>query len=220
MTKCIVCKSAEVREFLDLGATSLANKFLTDQELQQKEPIFPLRVGFCENCGHVQLMEHVPPSEMFDHYLYISSMSDTLKTHLQELARVVTERMKLGNGDLVIDVGCNDGTLLAEFNKLAVRSLGVDPAANLAERARAVGVETFTTYFGEQSAQNITNRWGRATVVTATNTFPHIPDLDDFVSGLDRVLTEDGCFVLEAHYLLDLRIRTGNFSESFPAPTS
>ena len=210
MTNCIVCGTAEVREFLDLGVTSLANKFLTDQELQQKESTFPLRVGYCENCGHVQLMEHVPPSEMFDHYLYVSSMSDTLIAHLHELARVVCERLGLGNDDLVVDVGCNDGTLLTGFINCGVQTLGVDPAANLAERAREGGVEVFTAYFDVESARKIVERWGRASVVTATNTFPHIPNLEGFVTGLDTVLSDDGVFVLEAHYLLDL-IEVGAF---------
>ncbi|MDX1429228.1 MAG: class I SAM-dependent methyltransferase [Rhodothermales bacterium] len=204
MTDCIICKSSDVREFLDLGETTLANKFLTEEELERHEPYYPLRIGQCSECGHVQLMEHVPPHEMFEEYLYISSMSETLKSHLHDLASMVTRRMKLTGEDLVIDVGCNDGTLLAAFNEMGARTLGIDPAANLAARANAAGVETFTTYFGKESAEQIVSRWGSAKVVTATNTFPHIPDLDSFLHGLDRVLAKDGCFVLEAHYLQDL----------------
>jgi len=202
--KCIVCEAAKVSEFLDLGETTLANKFIAADELDTEEPHFPLKVGFCKMCGHVQLTDFVPPSKMFDNYLYISSMSETLTKHLHSLARKVVGRQELGPDDLVIDVGCNDGTLLSGFKACGVQTLGVDPAANLAERARASGIETRTGYFGEKTAQEIASHWGKASVVTATNTFPHIPDLADFVKGLDSVLSDNGIFVLEAHYLRDL----------------
>ena len=204
MAKCIVCSSDDVQEFLDLGRMALANNFLTKEELSKPEPKYPLRVGFCHNCGHVQLMEHVPPSAMFENYLYISSMSDTLKRHLHDLAQVVTERYHLGPDDLVIDIGSNDGTLLSGFKRYGVKTLGVDPARNLAELASKVGVETYTEFFGSETAAQIAERWGKASAITATNTFPHIPDLEDFVRGIDTVLATNGVFVIEMHYLVDL----------------
>ena len=204
MAKCIVCSSDDVQEFLGLGCMALANSFLTKEELSKPEPKYPLRVGFCHNCSHVQLMEHVPPSAMFENYLYISSMSDTLKAHLYDLARVVTENYHLGPDDLVIDIGSNDGTLLSGFKRYGVKTLGVDPARNLAELASKVGVETYTEFFGSETAAQIAERWGKASAITATNTFPHIPDLSDFLSGIDTVLTSDGVFVIEMHYLVDL----------------
>lgn len=204
MAKCIVCSSGDVQEFLDLGCMALANNFLTKEELSKPEPKYPLRVGFCHNCGHVQLMEHVPPSAMFENYLYISSMSDTLKRHLYDLAQVLTERYHLGLDDLVIDIGSNDGTLLSGFKRHGVNILGVDPARNLAELARQVGVETYTVFFGSETAVQIAERYGKASVVTATNTFLHIPELADFVRGIDRVLAPNGVFVIEMHYLVDL----------------
>lgn len=204
MTRCIVCDQEKVALFLDLGETSLANKFITAEERGEAEARYPLRVGFCEVCGHVQLTVVVPPPKMFDHYLYISSMSDTLKNHLHSLANCVVERLALGSEQLVVDVGSNDGTLLSGFIKHGVRVLGVDPAANLAELARKVGVETLTAFFGAKTAASIAQHYGRAAAITATNVFPHIPNLADFVAGLDQLLTEEGTFILEAHYLGDL----------------
>src|SRR5919198_1012324 len=132
-TACIACGSAEVEEFLDLGETALANRFLAEEDLRAHEATYPLVVGFCHGCGHVQLTEHVPPSAMFEDYLYVSSASDTLKRHLYDLSDVVSERYGLGADDLVVDIGCNDGTLLQGFRRHGVRALGVDPAKNLAE---------------------------------------------------------------------------------------
>jgi cyclopropane fatty-acyl-phospholipid synthase-like methyltransferase len=201
---CIVCGSAAVEPFLDLGQTALANKFLNERELSRPEPRFPLVVGFCHECGHVQLTEHVPPSAMFEDYLYISSASDTLTEHLRDLSDVVVERLSLREGELVVDVGANDGTLLKGFRRHRVRALGVDPARNLAELYADPEIERYTGFFDSRSAVELRERYGPAAAVTATNTFPHIPELRDFVRGLDTLLEPGGAFVLEAHYLLDL----------------
>jgi SAM-dependent methyltransferase len=202
--RCIVCGGAAVDQFLDLGETALANKFLTVKELSQQEVVYPLRTGFCHTCGHVQLMEAVPPSAMFEDYLYISSASDTLKAHLYDLSDLLAERYHLKGEDLVIDIGCNDGTLLSGFSRHGVRTLGVDPAANLAELTRANGIERYVGFFNSETAQTIRDKWGRAALITATNTFPHIPDLPDFIGGIKTTLAPGGVFVIEAHYLMDL----------------
>ena len=200
-SRCILCDGETVREFLDLGGTSLANKFLADEELAVEETRYPLRVGFCEECGHVQLTEAVSPPAMFDHYLYISSASTTL---LHGLARFTADRFGLGAEDLVVDIGANDGTLLQGFLKCGVRVRGVDPAANLAEISRAKGVPVHVGFFGEKTAQTLRAEHGPARIITATNTFPHLPELADFMRGVDMLLDDDGALVLEAHYLLDL----------------
>jgi SAM-dependent methyltransferase len=207
---CIVCGERAVVEFLDLGATALANKFLSADELSSPEPSYPLRVGFCRGCGHVQLMDIVPPAAMFEDYLYMSSASDTLKAHLYELSDVVVERRNLGPGDLVIDIGCNDGTLLSGFRRHGVRVLGVDPAANLAVRAEGSGIERYVGFFNAATAREIVGGWGQAGAITATNTFPHIPELLDFIAGIKTALAPGGVFVIEAHYLVDL-IEQGAF---------
>jgi SAM-dependent methyltransferase len=201
---CIVCGGARVEAFLDLGRTALANKCLAPEELLLEEPTYPLRVGFCGDCHHVQLMEHVPPPAMFEDYLYISSASQTLERHLHSLSDVVVARGRLGARDLVIDIGCNDGTLLDGFRRHGVRTLGVDPAKNLAALTQARGLERYIGFFTATSASEIAARWGQASAITATNTFPHIPALRDFVQGIKTALAPQGVFVIEAHYLLDI----------------
>ena len=204
MRTCIACESPAVEQFLDLGTTALANSFLSKDELSNPEPKFPLRVGFCHGCGHVQLMDTVPPQAMFTDYLYVSSASDTLKAHLFDLSDVVLQRYPLGPGDLVIDIGCNDGTLLAGFLRHGVQVLGVDPAQNLAELYQNPLIERYVTFFGSEVAEEIVKNRGHAKVITATNTFPHIPDLTDFLKGIETALATGGVLVLEMHYLLDL----------------
>lgn len=201
---CIVCASAQLEPFLDLGETALANKFLKEAELRQAEPRYPLVVGFCHECGHVQLTEHVPPSAMFEDYLYVSSASDTLRDHLFDLSDVIVERFRPRGNDLVMDIGCNDGTLLKGFRRHGMRTLGVDPAKNLAELYEDPEIERYTGFFESRTALEIRDRFGEVTVATATNTFPHIPGLRDFVKGLETVLAPGGVFVIEAHYLVDM----------------
>jgi cyclopropane fatty-acyl-phospholipid synthase-like methyltransferase len=149
-------------------------------------------------------MDPVPPLEMFENYLYISSASDTLKNHLWDLSDEITRRYGLGAGDLVVDIGCNDGTLLQGFQRHGVRTLGVDPAENLAQFTAGKGIERYVGLFTAASAREIVERWGQASVITATNTFPHIQNLEDFITGIKSVLRPSGVFVIEMHYLLDL----------------
>lgn len=201
---CIVCGKSTVEEFLDLGHTALANKFLLESDLESTEARYPLCVGFCHTCCHVQLTSRVPPEAMFTDYLYISSASDTLRAHFEELSGILVERHGLGREDLVIDIGCNDASLLSAFQRRYVRTLGVDPAENLAELSAGSGVERYTGFFDSRSAVEISSRWGRASLITATNTFPHIPALHDFMRGIDSALAPGGALVIEAHYLVDL----------------
>tara|TARA_R110002012_G_scaffold185374_3_gene351952 strand:+ start:6697 stop:7917 length:1221 start_codon:yes stop_codon:yes gene_type:complete len=204
MTFCIVCGRSPVTGVLDLGSTSLANKFLRPEDVNDDEKSYPLRLGRCGSCGHVQLLEFVPPSAMFDDYLYISSMSDTLVQHLGRLAARVASWNALIQDDLVVDIGCNDGTLLAAFKEGGARVLGVDPAENLTPFAAERGVSVKTAYFGMAVAEEIVATQGRARAITATNVFPHIPVLDDFLRGISHLMADDGVFVIEAHYLADI----------------
>jgi predicted TPR repeat methyltransferase len=201
-SQCILCGGGRVDEFLDLGETALANQFVRDKDAD--EPKYPLRVGFCRSCAHVQLMETVPPLEMFENYLYISSASDTLKNHLWDVSDDLVRRYRLGANDLVIDIGCNYGTLLGGFQRHGVRTLGVDPASNLAELTSGNGIDRFTGLFAAATAEEIVSKWGPASLITATNTFPHIQDLNDFIQGIKTALMPGGVFVIEMHYLLDL----------------
>jgi len=204
MTACLVCLAPNVEEVLDLGETALANKFLAPDELRQPEPRFPLRMGFCRECTHVQLLDIVPPAAMFEDYLYVSAASDTLKAHLHDISDVVVGRCRLGKADLVVDVGCNDGTLLQGFRRHGVRTLGVDPAKNLAALANGSGVERYVGFFNPVSAGEILEKWGPASVITLTNVFPHIQDLQAFIKAVGILLTAGGTLVIEAVYLTDL----------------
>ncbi len=204
---CLVCGREGLEVFLDLGPTPLANAFRLPEETGA-DPCFPLRIARCPHCHHAQLAGSVPPEKMFTDYLYVSSYSETLVAHLDSLASAVTARRHLGKNDLAVDIGSNDGTLLSSFARRGVRVAGVEPARNLAALARARGIETEACYFDRFAAQKIRQAYGPAMAVTATNSFPHIQDLDEYLRALDLLLDPRGVFVIEAHYLGDMLDQT------------
>lgn len=201
--RCLVCGRAGLEVFLDLGSTPLANAFRLPGEVGE-DPSYPLRIARCPHCQHVQLAGSVPPEKMFNEYLYVSSYSETLVAHLDSLAAAITARRHLGKNDLAVDIGSNDGTLLSAFARRGVRTTGIEPARNLATLARSRGIETECCYFDRFAARKIRQAYGPAMAVTATNSFPHIQDLDEYLRALDLLLDPRGVFVVEAHYLGDM----------------
>ena len=201
--RCRSCGSA-VRSFLDLGSTPLANSFLTEDQLDSDEPVFPLEVGFCETCTLVQLMHTVPPERIFREYVYVTSTSSSITEHFHELARDAALRFGLGSGDLVVEFGSNDGTLLRGFEPYGVSRLGIEPATNIAEIARTHGVDTVNEFFAPEVARRVRAERGPASYMVGCNVVAHIPDLNATMEGVATLLTDDGVFQLEAPYLLEL----------------
>ncbi len=203
-TRCRICKSPELQQFLSLGKMPPANSFLTLDQLTEPEMTFPLDVCLCNNCALVQLQDVVDPEMMFKNYLYASSTSGSFRAHFQSFAEHVYHRFHLDSQSLVIDVGSNDGILLKPFKELGARVLGVDPAENLAKQAMEAGIDTLPIFFGIKAAHIIAETRGKAHIVTANNVFAHVDDLDSFVRAVRAVLREDGVFIFEVPYLADL----------------
>lgn len=164
----------------------------------------PLDTYLCRDCGLIQLIHVVDPELLYRHYLYRTSISLALPEHFRVLAATVAARLKLGADDLVVEFGSNDGTLLAAFQELGTRVLGVEPAAMIAARAEAREVPTLVEFFGERLAGRIATEYGKAAVVVANNVLANIDDLDEIGRGLTALLTDDGVFVCETQYALDM----------------
>ena len=182
----------------------LANNFLREEQLSSPEFIAPLGIVFCANCGLVQLTHVVSPEIMFRDYVYIPSTSKTMINHFAGLAKKIVEKFNLSEDSLVVDIGSNDGTLLKFFKTHKVQVLGIEPATNIAKLAEANGIETINDFFSRRTALEIVNGRERARVVTGTNVFAHVNDLDDFLKGIDILLEDHGIFIIEVPYLPDL----------------
>lgn len=201
---CRVCGNDNLKCFLSLGETPLANRFLDAAELVEDELYYPLDVYYCCDCGLVQLLDIVPPERLFSYYAYFTSASLPMQQHFSEFVNDVDSHYPLNETHFVVDIGSGDGTLLSSFQLLGVSALGVDPAENVAATANERGVETIVGLFNAKCAQRICDEYGMANVITGTNVFAHVDDLDGFMSGISLLLSDDGYFVIEVPYLLDL----------------
>nr|BFE56499.1 class I SAM-dependent methyltransferase [Dactylosporangium thailandense] len=200
---CRSCAGTALTPVLDLGTQPLANAYRRPADARP-EPRYPLGLLLCDRCALVQLSGHVDPRVMFDDYPYFSSYSETMVAAMRELAGRVTAERKLGPGDLVVDVGSNDGYLLRHYRKLGVRVLGIDPARNITTTAVAAGIPTLEAYFGTAAAAETRAAYGPAAVIHANNVMAHVPDVNDFTAGVALLLADDGVLVVESPYVVDL----------------
>ena len=189
---------------LSLGSTPLANALLTREELAQPEPRFPLDVVFCEECSLVQLVETVPPRQLFEEYLYFSSISDAAVEHARQLATTTIAEQQLDASSLVIEIASNDGYLLQHYAARGVPVLGIEPARNIAAVAVSRGVPTLNEFFGADLASRLANEGRPADVIHLHNVLAHVPDLNGFVSGLRRLLHPSGVAVVEVPSVREL----------------
>lgn len=202
---CRSCGYDELRPFLSLGKTPLADALVTAERLDQADPTFPLDVAFCPACTLVQILEEVPPQQLFvDNYLYFSSFSDHLLRHAGKHVENLVRHRQLDSSSFVVELASNDGYLLRNFLPYGVRVLGVDPAPDQANAAREAGVPTLEEFFGVESAKRIRAEHGRADVIIANNVMAHVPALNDFVGGMAELLAEDGLITVENPWVKDL----------------
>ncbi|TPW29000.1 class I SAM-dependent methyltransferase [Pararhizobium mangrovi] len=193
LSQCRACLAPDPRLFLAMGNHPPANGFVRPEDIENSQPTYPLDTQICLDCGLIQVADHVPEG-FFEHYLYVPSSASTMHDHFAGLADVLNA--EAGSG-LIVDIGCNDGLLLSACNRLGARTVGVDPAENLAEIARTRNVEVSVGYFTAGSAADLVKQYGPAKVIVTTNTFNHIGDLHDFMAGVSRWLADDGVFVIE-----------------------
>lgn len=201
---CRFCDTAVEQPFVDLGSTPLANAYLTEAQLALPEPSYPLRAFVCSHCWLVQADSFVPPEDIFSHYAYFSSYSDSWVEHARQFTIAARARFGLDTGSQVIEVASNDGYLLKHFVAAGVPVLGIEPAANVAEAARQIGVPTEARFFGRETAADLVARGLAADLVIGNNVLAHVPDINDFVAGLAMVLKPDGIVSVEFPHLLRL----------------
>jgi SAM-dependent methyltransferase len=200
-----MCSSAKLHKFLDLGFTPPADQFRRKDQLREPDVYYPLQVMMCDECGLAQLSHVVSPEILYrNDYPYESSTTHTGQTHWSEFAGSVVKRLHLGQSDLAVDIGSNVGVLLAAFRRNGLRVQGVDPAANIVMIAKSNGIETICDFFNEDTAKEIVADKGHASVVTATNVFAHVDDLDAFMLAVSGLLNERGVFIFEAPYFVNL----------------
>jgi SAM-dependent methyltransferase len=193
-----------LRKFLALGPQPLANAFPRSPDEFGVEERYPLDVYFCDTCALVQLLDVIDPEVLFRDYIYVTGTSETIAAHNVSYARAVVERLGLGAGELVVEIASNDGSLLSCFQPHGVRTLGVEPATNIAAIARERGIETVNRFFDLETAADVRAEYGSARAVIGNNVFAHVDDTRGFLRGCRDLLADDGLVIIEVPYLREM----------------
>lgn len=203
--KCRFCRHPLHSVFLDLGSAPPSNSYLDQAALQAPETWFPLKLHTCERCFLVQVDEVEHHAALFSaNYAYFSSFSRTWLDHSRRYAHEATNRLGLGATSRVVEIASNDGYLLQYFLEAGIPCLGIEPTQSTAATARARGIETVTEFFGAALGQRLARERGAADLVIANNVLAHVPDLNDFVSGLSALLAPEGVLTVEFPHLMQL----------------
>ncbi|HMO77675.1 MAG TPA: class I SAM-dependent methyltransferase [Candidatus Paceibacterota bacterium] len=210
ISTCQVCNSSKLHTILDLGHQPLCDTLLTEAMLNEPEINYPLRMIWCEDCTNSQIDHCVDGSEVYHpNYPYKSGVTKELVEYQVKIAESLIKKYNLQPNDLVVDVGSNDGTLLSGFKDTGIRALGVEPT-NVAKIANENGIETVQSFFDIKTSEAIKLSHGQASVIVTTNTFAHMQTLGEVIMGAYNLLKDDGVFVTETHYLLNV-IEGGQF---------
>jgi SAM-dependent methyltransferase len=198
---CRLCQHPLSTTFVDLGMSPLCESYLTADQLDQMEPYFPLHVLVCGNCFLVQLQEYVKPEHIFTEYAYYSGFSTSWVEHARKYCYMIKDRLNLGSSSQVYEIASNDGYLLQHFLPLNVPVMGIEPARNIAEAARAKNVPTLVEFFGLKLAERLVSEGRRADLIIGNNVLAQVPDLNDFTAGMAHLLAPNGVITLEFPHL-------------------
>lgn len=205
MPTCRLCGSKGLTQFLDLGFTPPADGFLKLEQLKDPEIHYPLSVLRCDSCLFVQLSHVVDPEVLYQQdYPYESSMTRTGRNHFDDFAEHAFSAFRVEKNALAVDVGSNVGVLLSGFMTRGARVLGIEPARNIAAIAQENGIPTVNEFFTPQVAANLVPEHGKAKIITASNVFAHMDDLENVMQAVDVLLDTDGVFIIEAPYLVNM----------------
>ena len=203
---CRICGSKNLTSILNLGDQYFANYSSKSSDVVPFKEKIPLELVRCdksldsESCGLVQLRHTTPPNLMYDRYFYRSGINQTMTNNLNEIAKQAISKINLNQNDIVIDIGCNDGTLLQNYKELPVRSVGFDPAKNMVQFSKQTGATIITEFF---SAEEFIKNYGdeKAKIITSIAMFYDLENPNKFVDDISKILHPDGIWILELSYL-------------------
>jgi len=200
---CRICDSRNIDTILKLKDTPLEEQFVGESNRHIKQESYPLELAICNHCGYVHLPYVVNPEESYVDYLYKSGVTPGLRSHYDEYAKKIVTKYNIKKNSLIVDLGSNDGSMLASFKRLEMSVVGVEPAKLIAEHANQSGVETINDFFTDEVVSKILSSYGEAKVITANYMFANIDDIVHFTKSVENLLSEDGLFVVETGYHLE-----------------
>jgi SAM-dependent methyltransferase len=201
---CRFCAGPLQETFVDLGMSPLCESYVPAERASAEESFYPLHARICSDCLLVQLEAFVTAEHIFSEYAYFSSYSDSWVAHARKFVDATVDRFGLGPDSLVVELASNDGYLLQHVRDRGIPALGIEPAANVAEAARERGIETIVEFFGRRLGARLAAEGRRADLLVANNVMAHVPDLNDFVGGMEPLLAPGGVVTIEVPHLLRL----------------
>jgi SAM-dependent methyltransferase len=203
--ECRFCKTPLQHVFIDLINSPASNSFLTEEQLNEPETFYPLKVFTCHHCFLVQVDEYQKSGAIFNsEYVYFSSFSTSWLAHAKRYVDMVTERFALDAKSQVIEIASNDGYLLQNFVEKKIPVLGIEPTTNTAEVARNKGITTITEFFGTGLARELAAKDTLADLFLGNNVLAHVPDIVDLVAGMKIILKPTGVITMEFPHLYQL----------------
>jgi len=203
--KCRFCQHELQHEFIDLVNAPPSNSFLTKEQLNDPEVSYPLKLYSCDKCYLVQIDEYKKSSEIFDQdYAYFSSFSTSWLDHARKYVDMITDRLGLSAVSHVMEIASNDGYLLQYFVQRHIPCLGIEPSANTAQAAREKGIDTLEEFFGVEFATDLAQKGKKADLIIGNNVLAHVPDINDFVSGIKIALKNNGVVTMEFPHVMRL----------------
>lgn len=198
---CRHCGSPLFKEVVDLGHQPPSNAYLTEEQLALPEITYPLKVFICTSCWLMQLPAHAKADQLFTpDYAYFSSTSSSWCAHANAYVAQAIDRLGLDKNSFVAEIASNDGYLLQYIKQQGIPCLGIEPTHATAEAARSKGIETLEEFFGIALAEKLP----KADLIVANNVLAHVPDINDFVAGIQVMLKPDGQASIEFPHLLKL----------------
>jgi len=202
---CNYCNKELKHIFVDLGLSPLSNSFLSHDQLNVHEEIYPLKSFICENCLLVQLNHFVMPEKIFNQYFYFSSYSESWLSHIKSYTDMIVNSFEINKDSQIIEIASNDGYLLQFFvDKVFNKVLGIEPAENVAEVSKSKGINTISRYFGVKLAKELVDNNVRADLLIGNNVLAHVPGINDFIEGMKILLNDDGVLTMEFPHILNL----------------
>ncbi len=202
---CRFCKAPLEHVFIDLNNSPASNSFLTEEQLNEPEVFYPLKVYTCTNCFLVQVDEYKKSDAIFNSdYVYFSSYSTGWLAHSKAYVEKMIERFGYNASSFVSEIASNDGYLLQYFKEKNIPVLGIEPTANTAAVSQNKGIETVVDFFGVQLANKLCVDGKKADLLLGNNVLAHVPDIVDFVKGMKIFLSDAGIITMEFPHLLQL----------------
>ncbi len=198
--RCLSCKSKNLKEIINLGFHSFADRFIYKKDLKKIDPKYPLILDICSNCKFIQSRAITDPKKRYSEvdYSYTSSNSNYSKKHWIDFAKKINNELNVKE-KTIYEIGSNDGFLIHQFKLMGANVLGID-ASKFMTKISKKKVNTINCIFNFNQSKKIKKKFGKADIIIANNVFNHSDDPRNFLNGIYNLLKKNSIFIFEQPY--------------------